>query len=92
MPKAFNPANGPEVRPAEDFWTESKRLVYDDAWEAKNLEQLRNRINYAFKKVDMKRVHALGNASFTRVDTVRRHVQSTLFITDEMVAELLSVT
>jgi len=73
VPKAINPANAPEVRPIEDFWTEIKRIVYDGAWEANNLEQLRNRINYAFKKVDMKRVHALGNASFTRVDTVRRH-------------------
>ena len=72
-PKTSNPANAPEVRPIEDFWTEIKRIVYDGAWEANNLEQLRNRINYAFKKVDMKRVHALGNASFTRVDTVRRH-------------------
>ena len=35
----------------EDFWSELKRMVYDKFWEAKNLEKLRNRIDYGFKKV-----------------------------------------
>ena len=73
VPKVFNPANAPEVRPIEDFWTEIKRIVYDGGWEAEDLDQLRNRIDYAFKKISMERVHRLGKASYTRVDAVRRH-------------------
>ena len=73
VPKASNPANAPEMRPIEDFWTEIKRLVYDGGWEAENLAQLHNRIDYAFKKVNMERIHSLGKASLARVDSVRRH-------------------
>ena len=32
MPRDKNPANVPELRPIEDFWTEVKRLVYADNW------------------------------------------------------------
>ena len=39
--KVFNPANAPEVRPIEDFWTEIKKLVYDDGWEAEDLDHLK---------------------------------------------------
>ena len=49
VPKNYNPANYPELRPKEDFWSELKRMMYDKCWEANNLEQLRNRIDYAFK-------------------------------------------
>lgn len=73
VPKASNPANAPEVRPIEDFWTEIKRIVYDSGWEAKDLDQLRDRINYGFKKIPMERVHSLGKKSHTRVYAVRRH-------------------
>ena len=62
VPKVFNPA---QVRPMEDFWTEIKRIVYDGGWKAESLDQLRNRINYAFKKIRMEREHRLGKASYT---------------------------
>ena len=48
--KSSNPANAPELRPIEDFWVEMKRVVYANGWRADNLDQLTNRINYAFKK------------------------------------------
>ena len=48
--KNNNPANCPELRPIEDCWSELKRIVYDKCWVANNLDQLRNRIEYAFKK------------------------------------------
>ena len=54
----------------EDFWTEIKRIVYDGGWEAESLDQLRNRIDYAFKKISMELVHRLGKASYTRVDAI----------------------
>jgi len=73
VPKVHNPANVPELRPIEDFWSEIKRLVYENNWQAENIKQLANRIRYAFNKVDINRVHRLGKATFTRVDRVRRH-------------------
>jgi len=71
--KSSNPANAPELRPIEDFWVEMKRVVYANGWRADNLDQLTNRINYAFKKVSEDRVHRLGSATFTRVDRCRRN-------------------
>ena len=73
VPKDRNIANCPELRPIEDFWNEMKRNVYDKCWEAENLDQLHNRIEYCFKKIDMEAIHKLGKATFTRVDAARRH-------------------
>ena len=39
--KVDNPANLPEVRPLEDFWSILKAEVYKNNWEAKTLHQLR---------------------------------------------------
>jgi len=73
VPRDKNPAKVPELRPIEDFWSEIKRLVYADNWQAENLQQLRNRIEYCMKKLDQNRVHRLGASTFTRVDRVRRN-------------------
>jgi len=70
--KDDNPANYPELRPIEDFWSELKRIVYDKCWVADNLTQLRNRIEYAFTKVNQERVQSLARRTFTRVDAARR--------------------
>jgi len=53
VPKVHNPANVPELRPIEEFWSEIKRLVYENNWQAENIKQLANRIRYAFNKVDI---------------------------------------
>lgn len=73
VPKVHNPANVPELRPIEDFWSELKRRVYAKCWQAENLDQLKNRINYCLKQIDQERVHRLGKSTFTRVDAVRRN-------------------
>jgi transposase len=73
VPREHNPANVPELRPIEDFWSELKRRVYARNWKAKNIAQLRTRINYCIKNMDTKRVRKLGKRTFTRVDKVRRH-------------------
>ena len=72
VPKNYNPANCPELRPIEGFWSELKRLVYDKCWVADNLEQLRNRIEYAFNKVTLERVQNLARSTFRRIDATRR--------------------
>ena len=45
-----NPANLPEVRPIEDFW--SILNAYENNWEAKTLHQLEVRIKKCLKEVD----------------------------------------
>ena len=47
------------------FWTEIKRLVYADNWQAENLRQLRNRFDYCMKKIDRNRVQWFGASTFT---------------------------
>jgi len=42
--KCENPANLPEVRPIEDFWSILKGKVYENGWEAKNAEELIQKI------------------------------------------------
>ena len=46
--------NAPEFQPIEDFRTEIKRIVFNGGWGAEDLDQLRNRINYAF--IDLARL------------------------------------
>ena len=39
-----NPANLPECRPIENFWSILKGRVYKSNWQAKNLDQLQKKI------------------------------------------------
>ena len=50
--KADNPANMPEVRPIEDFWSILKAKDYENNWETKTLHQLEVRIEKCLKEVD----------------------------------------
>lgn len=52
VPKVKNPPNVPEARPIEDFWAALKRAVYAGNWQAKNILQLKRRIEYCIKKMD----------------------------------------
>ena len=50
--KVDNPANLPEVRTIEDFWSILIAKVYENNWEAKTLHQLEIRIKKCLKEVD----------------------------------------
>ena len=50
--KVDNPANLPEVRPIEHFWSILKAKVYENKCEAKTLHQLEVRIKKCLKEVD----------------------------------------
>ena len=54
--KGYNPANFPEVRPIEDFWSILKAKVYENNWEAKTLHQLEVRIKKCIKEVDQVKI------------------------------------
>ena len=73
VPRDKNPADVPELCSIKGFGAEIKRLVYADNWQAENLHQLRNRIDYCMKKIDQNHVYRLGASTFIRVDCVRQN-------------------
>lgn len=71
--KNDNPANVPEIRPIEDFWSILKRHVYAKGWKAKTHDQLIRRIKFCLKKIDKSVVQKLARSTKTRIDRVRRY-------------------
>jgi transposase len=51
--KERNPPNVPEARPIEDFWAYFKRQVYAKNWQATSLSQLKRRIEFCFKNLNL---------------------------------------
>ena len=71
--KVDNPANVPEIRPIEFFWSILKREVYKDGWEAENTKKLISRINYCLTKIDLELIQRLCMSVRSKIDTVRRY-------------------
>lgn len=71
--KKDNPPNLPECRPIEDFWSFLKGKVYEKNWQAKDLDQLRRRIEYCLKKLDPNVVQGMAQTVRSRLDFVRRN-------------------
>lgn len=71
--KQDNPANLPECRPIEDFWGILKGLVYKRNWSAENINQLKQRIVYCLKNVDINLIQNLARSVTSRLDNVRRN-------------------
>ena len=57
--KADNPANLPECRLIENFWSILKGLAYKNNWHAENLKKLRSRIKYCLNKIDIELIQSL---------------------------------
>ena len=53
VPKERNPPNVPQARAIENFWGCLGEKVYENAWEAKNEDQLIRRINAKLKEFDL---------------------------------------
>ena len=49
-----NPPNVPQARPIETVWTLLERKIYENNWEAKNLDVLARRIKQKSKELDVK--------------------------------------
>ncbi len=47
----FIPQNCPQARPIETLWSILKDMVYDQGWEAKNIDQLKRRTTKKGKKL-----------------------------------------
>lgn len=76
--KADNPAAVPELRPIEKFWSILKGLVYAKNWKAESTVQLRNRILYCLKKVDVGVVQGMCKVVYSKLDAVRRQGEKAL--------------
>jgi len=66
-----NPPNVPEARPIEDFWGLLKGKVYENNWQAENIQKLEARIKFCLKKIDFETVKALFESTRVRVGKLR---------------------
>jgi hypothetical protein len=71
--KAENPPNMPEIRPIENCWGILKGLVYQNNWQAENLDQLRKRIACCLRKIEFELIQRLARLIPRLVDNVRRN-------------------
>lgn len=71
--RSLNPANLPKARPIEDFWANLKAEVYKNDWKARNITELKNRINLCLRQLDPKFVQKHGEGVKKRLDHIRRH-------------------
>ena len=53
-----------------NFFTSTK---YEGGWKAENLHQLKRRISYCVRKIDLSLVQRLAGSSKSRLDHIRRH-------------------
>ena len=54
-----NPPNAPQARPIKTVWTLLERKVYENNWEAKNLDMLARRIKQKPKELDLKMLQGM---------------------------------
>ena len=71
--KYENPANLPECRPIENFWGKIKQRVYADCWKAKNLKELKKRIQDCFKQINQSELASLFDSLLPKIRYVGRH-------------------
>ena len=70
--KYENPANLPECRPIEKFWAILKGRVYANNWKAKDLEQLRKRVELCINEIEKELVTKLMEGMIENLKTVAR--------------------
>ena len=57
--KHFHPQNCSQARPIETLWSILKNMVYDQGWEARNIDQLKRRIMKKIKEININVVQAM---------------------------------
>ena len=70
--KVDNPANLPECRPIEDFWSILKGKVYANNWVAKDINSLKVKIRKCLKEIEPTTIHSLMEGVVSRINLVRR--------------------
>ena len=76
--KADNPPAVPELRPVENFWSILKGMVYKNNWQATSVDELKQRIKYCLKKVDVNAVQNMCGGVYRKLDFVRRNGETSL--------------
>ena len=71
--KKDNPANLPEARPIENFWSILKGKVNENAWEASSLKQLRLKIKKCLSELDNTTIQGLIEGVKKKLDFIRRN-------------------
>ena len=54
-----NPSNVPQARPIETVWTVLERKIYENNWEAKNIDHLVKRIKQKAKELDQEMLQGM---------------------------------
>ena len=70
--KGDNTADLPECRAIEDFWSILKGKVYENNWEAKTLDELKDRMVFCLNKVDRTSIQRLIEGTTKRLARVKR--------------------
>ena len=71
--KYENPANLPECRPIEMFWSNIKQKVYANGWKAKDVNELEKRIQDCLKKINKNELASLFDSILPKLRDVGRH-------------------
>ena len=68
-----NPANFPECRPIELFWTILKQKVYQGNWKAKSLKELEKRIRLLTKRISSSTLEKLLDGMVDKIRDIKRN-------------------
>jgi transposase len=71
--KEFNPQNCPQARPIETLWSILKNMVYDQGWEARNIDQLERRIAQKMEEIDVNVVQSMFSGIRKQLKKIAEH-------------------
>ena len=66
--KADNPPAVPELRLVENFWSILKGMVYKNNRQATSVDELKQRVKYCLKKVDVNAVQNMFGGVYQKLD------------------------
>ena len=69
----MNPQNCPQSRPIETLWSILKNMVYDQGWQAKNIDHLKRRIQQKIKEIDINVVQSMFSGIRKQLRKVADH-------------------
>ena len=67
-----NPPNVPQARPIETVWTVLERKIYENNWEAKNIDHLVKRIKQKAKELDQEMLQGMIEGVSKKLRAMRR--------------------
>ena len=80
--KADNPPAVPELRLVENFWSILKGMVYKNNRQATSVDELKQRIKYCLKKVDVDAVQNMCGGVYRKLNFVRRNDETSKKVND----------